>query len=84
MVVVIQNMTPVPRHAYRLGLPAGGHWDEVLNSDSEHYGGSNLGNLGGVMATTQSWHGQPASAELTLPPLATVVLRPAATEPPAG
>jgi 1,4-alpha-glucan branching enzyme len=84
VVVVIQNMTPVPRHAYRLGLPAGGHWDEVLNSDSEHYGGSNLGNLGGVMATTQSWHGQPASAELTLPPLATVVLRPAATEPPAG
>jgi 1,4-alpha-glucan branching enzyme len=54
----------------------------VLNSDSEHYGGSNLGNLGGVMATTQSWHGQPASAELTLPPLATLVLLPAT--PPDG
>ena len=73
--VVVLNMTPVPRHAYRLGLPSTGHWEEALNSDSEHYGGSNLGNLGGVVADEPGWHGQPASAELTLPPLAALVLR---------
>ena len=49
---------------------------EVLNSDSEHYGGSNVGNLGGLDASDQSWHGQPASVSLVLPPLATVVLVP--------
>ncbi len=76
-VVVVLNMTPVPRHGYRLGLPAAGRWQEALNSDSEHYGGSNLGNLGGVMAEEVSWHGQPASASLTLPPLSAVILRPA-------
>jgi 1,4-alpha-glucan branching enzyme len=74
-VVVVLNMTPVPRHDYRLGLPAAGRWVEALNSDSEHYGGSNVGNLGGVLAEDVSWHGQPASASLTLPPLAALVLR---------
>ncbi|HEX6140692.1 MAG TPA: 1,4-alpha-glucan branching protein GlgB, partial [Candidatus Limnocylindria bacterium] len=77
MLVVVQNLTPVPRHGYRLGMPAAGHWEEALNSDSEHYGGSNLGNLGGVVAGDPGWHGQPASATLTLPPLATLFLRPA-------
>jgi 1,4-alpha-glucan branching enzyme len=72
--VVVLNMTPVPRQGYRLGLPATGRWEEALNSDSEHYGGSNLGNLGGVLAEEVSWHGQPASASLTLPPLAALVL----------
>jgi 1,4-alpha-glucan branching enzyme len=47
---------------------------ELLNSDSEHYGGSNVGNLGGLLAEDRSWHGQPASAELTLPPLGAVIL----------
>ena len=74
--VVVLNLTPVPRSGYRLGLPRGGRWMEVLNSDSEHYGGSNLGNLGGIEATDDSWHGQPASAELTLPPLSGLILRP--------
>ncbi len=74
-VVVILNMTPVPRYGYRLGLPVAGRWVEALNSDSEHYGGSNIGNLGGVLAEEESWHGQPASASLTLPPLAALVLR---------
>jgi 1,4-alpha-glucan branching enzyme len=74
-VVVVLNMTPVPRHGYRLGLPSAGRWEEALNSDSEHYGGSNLGNLGGVLATEPGWHGQPASAALTLPPLSALVLR---------
>jgi 1,4-alpha-glucan branching enzyme len=77
LAVIVQNLTPVPRQAYRLGVPRAGHWDEVLNSDSEHYGGSNLGNLGGLQAEQQPWHGQPASVELTLPPLATLVLVPA-------
>jgi 1,4-alpha-glucan branching enzyme len=74
-VVVVLNMTPVPRHAYRLGLPASGRWEEALNTDSEHYGGSNLGNLGGVVADAPGWHGQPASAELSLPPLSALILR---------
>jgi 1,4-alpha-glucan branching enzyme len=73
--VVVMNMTPVPRHDYRLGLPAAGQWDETLNSDSEHYGGSNVGNLGGVDAGEPGWHGQPASAVLTLPPLSILVLK---------
>jgi 1,4-alpha-glucan branching enzyme len=74
--VVVQNLTPVPRQGYRLGVPSAGSWREALNSDSEHYGGSNLGNLGTIAAGATSWHGQPASLELTLPPLATLVLLP--------
>jgi 1,4-alpha-glucan branching enzyme len=65
----------VPRHDYRLGLPAAGRWVEALNSDSEHYGGSNVGNLGGVVTEEVGWHGQPTSATLTLPPLAALILR---------
>ncbi len=76
VVAVVQNLTPVPRFDYRLGLPRGGTWVEVLNTDSEHYGGSNVGNLGGLFAEEVSWHGQPASVALTLPPLSTVILRP--------
>ena len=74
--VAVMNMTPVPRHDYRLGLPSGGRWVEAINSDSEHYGGSNLGNLGGVLATEESRHGQPFSASLTLPPLGGLILVP--------
>jgi 1,4-alpha-glucan branching enzyme len=73
--VVVLNLTPVPRHGYRLGLPSAGRWVEALNSDSEHYGGSNLGNLGGVEAADEPMHGQPASATLTLPPLGGLILR---------
>ena len=75
--VVVLNLTPVPRTDYRLGLPRGGRWVEALNSDSEHYGGSNLGNLGGIDAGDAGWHGQPHSGTLTLPPLAGLILRPA-------
>ena len=76
LVVVILNLTPVPRHGYRLGLPVAGEWEEALNSDSEHYGGSNVGNLGAIHAEETGWHGQPASALLTLPPLGALILRP--------
>jgi 1,4-alpha-glucan branching enzyme len=76
LAVIVLNLTPVPRLDYRLGLPRAGRWIEALNSDSEHYGGSNLGNLGGVEALDESWHGQPASAVLTLPPLSGLILKP--------
>jgi 1,4-alpha-glucan branching enzyme len=71
------NFSPVPRPDYRLGLPAGGRWRELLNTDSELYGGSGIGNLGGVVAEAKPWHDQPFSAEVTLPPLGVVWLVPA-------
>ena len=70
------NFSPVPRPGYRLGLPQGGRWRELLNTDSTHYGGSEVGNLGGVEAREQRWHEQPFSAEVTLPPLGVVWLVP--------
>ncbi|MBN9510080.1 MAG: 1,4-alpha-glucan branching protein GlgB [Alphaproteobacteria bacterium] len=74
-VLVVCNFTPVPRTGYRLGLPRAGHWREVLNSDAATYGGGNVGNGGGVDAVAEGSHGLPASAVLTLPPLATLVLQ---------
>ena len=71
-VAVVSNFTPVPRHGYRIGLPFAGSWREIVNTDAGRYGGSNLGNLGGVTAATESSHGLPASATVVLPPLATV------------
>ncbi len=73
-VAVISNFTPVPRHGYRIGLPLEGFWREILNTDSEEYGGSGLGNLGGVVALPRPSHGLAASAEILVPPLATVFL----------
>jgi len=75
-VVVVANFTPVPRGGYRVGVPAPGFYHELLNSDSAHYGGSNLGNAGGLPADDISWQGQPYSVLLTLPPLAVVFLKP--------
>jgi 1,4-alpha-glucan branching enzyme len=74
MVVVALNMTPVERR-YRLGFPAGGRWNEVLNSDAAVYGGLNRGNLGGVVTEAVGWHGQEQSALVTLPPLSAVIFR---------
>jgi 1,4-alpha-glucan branching enzyme len=71
-VVVACNFTPVPRTGYRIGLPQAGTWREVFNSDSEHYGGSGMGNFGAVQAGHDGSHGLPASADVTLPPLACV------------
>jgi 1,4-alpha-glucan branching enzyme len=67
LVAVIANMTPVPRHQYRVPLPADGTWKEMVNSDALQYGGSGLGNLGAVIA-------KDGGASLTLPPLATIML----------
>ncbi len=74
-VVAVCNFTPVPRERYRIGVPHGGAWREILNTDAEIYGGSNLGNGGWVQAEQQPAHAQPYSLQLTLPPLATVLLR---------
>ncbi|MCE8029213.1 1,4-alpha-glucan branching protein GlgB [Halomonas daqingensis] len=76
--LIVANMTPVPRHDYRVGVPRAGAWEEIINSDAACYGGSNLGNLGRLEAAEQPLHGQPASLELTLPPLAVIILRPLA------
>lgn len=70
------NFTPVVRSEYRIGVPNGGSWDERLNTDSEFYGGSNVGNGGGMVADDIGWHGFPHSLNLTLPPLAVVVFKP--------
>jgi 1,4-alpha-glucan branching enzyme len=68
-VLVICNFTPVPRFNYRIGVPAGGFWEEVLNSDAKEYGGSGVGNAGGAEASQIPFHGRPYSLSLTLPPL---------------
>ncbi len=73
-VVVVANMTPVERRI-RVGLPAGGQWAEILNSDAAIYGGGNRGNLGGLKAENRPWHGQGHSAMVTLPPLGVVYFR---------
>ncbi|WP_447980692.1 1,4-alpha-glucan branching protein GlgB [Candidatus Nitrospira bockiana] len=74
-ILCIGNFTPVPRERYRIGVPAAGWYRELLNSDSQLYGGSNLGNGGGVEAEAVPWHGQPYSILLTLPPLAMLFLK---------
>jgi 1,4-alpha-glucan branching enzyme len=74
-VVVVCNFTPVPRIGYRLGVPTPGFWRELLNSDAKEYGGSGMGNFGGVLAEKQEVHGRPYSLNLILPPLAAVFLK---------
>jgi 1,4-alpha-glucan branching enzyme len=72
-VVVVVNFSPVPREAFRLGVPAPGNYTERLNTDSRYYGGSDVGNEGGVQAQTSANHGQPYSLSINLPPLAALV-----------
>jgi 1,4-alpha-glucan branching enzyme len=74
-VLIVCNFTPVPRPFYRVGVPLGGFWRELLNSDAREYGGSGLGNLGGLPAETVPAHGRPYSLNLVLPPLAAVFLK---------
>ena len=75
------NFTPVARYGYRVGAPAGGRWRELANSDAAEYGGSGVGNLGGVLAEETPAHGRPFSLSLTLPPLAAVFLKPEVQSP---
>ena len=74
--VCVVNFAGVPHEAYRLGVPVGGAWDEVLNTDAEVYGGSGVGNLGQVSAQDVGSHGLPASVVLRVPPLGAIWLRP--------
>jgi 1,4-alpha-glucan branching enzyme len=74
-IVFACNFTPVPREKYSVGVPAAGYYREILNSDSEFYGGSNMGNAGGVMATNVKSHGRPYTISITLPPLAVVAFK---------
>jgi 1,4-alpha-glucan branching enzyme len=76
-VLFVLNLTPVPRERYRVGAPVPGYYRELLNTDAGLYGGSNLGNGGGVTAEGLAWQGQPHCLVLTLPPLAAVVFKPA-------
>jgi 1,4-alpha-glucan branching enzyme len=74
--VIACNFTPVPRQKYHLGVPRAGWYQEIFNSDSSYYAGSNMGNFPGIMAEASEAHGRPASLNVTLPPLGVVVLKP--------
>ncbi|MCO5052489.1 MAG: 1,4-alpha-glucan branching protein GlgB [Verrucomicrobiae bacterium] len=75
-IVVILNLTPVPRRRYRIGMPRPGKWLEAFNSDAAIYGGSNVGNYGSVTAEDLDWHNQSYSAEFTLPPMSIMSFKP--------
>jgi 1,4-alpha-glucan branching enzyme len=77
VLVCVANFAAIPHENYRIGLPRGGTWKEIINTDAEHYGGSGVGNLGTVHADDFGAHGLPASATLTVPPLGALWLRPA-------
>ncbi|MCU0513704.1 MAG: 1,4-alpha-glucan branching protein GlgB [Anaerolineae bacterium] len=81
-IVVVCNFTPIVREGYRIGVPQSGYYAEVMNSDSEYYGGSNTGNNGGVHSEPLSWHQYPQSLRLRLPPLSILLLR-LSPQPPA-
>ncbi len=72
--VCIANLSPIPRHGFRVGLPSQGPFQEILNTDADVYGGTNMGNMGEVIPEPVSWHGMDQSALLTLPPLAVLWL----------
>ncbi|MFC6094685.1 1,4-alpha-glucan branching protein GlgB [Saccharothrix lopnurensis] len=76
LLACVANFAGMPHHDYRVGLPLPGRWREVLNTDSEGYGGSGVGNMGSVEAAEEPWHGRPASAVLQLPPSAVLWLVP--------
>jgi 1,4-alpha-glucan branching enzyme len=73
-VLMVANLTPVPRLNYRIGVPWAGWWRESLNTDATSYGGSGMGNAGRAHADEIPSHGHPASVSLTLPPLGTIML----------
>ncbi|MET1024428.1 MAG: 1,4-alpha-glucan branching protein GlgB [Pseudoxanthomonas sp.] len=74
-VLAVSNFTPMPRYGYHVGVPRAGKWREILNSDSGHYGGSNVGNAGAVDTQAVPMHGHAQSLALTLPPLSTIWLK---------
>ncbi len=76
LMACVVNFSAVPHHDYRVGLPVGGTWSEVINTDALEYGGSGVGNFGAVQAEQIEWHGRPFSASLSVPPLGAVWFRP--------
>jgi 1,4-alpha-glucan branching enzyme len=74
-IITIVNMTPTPRHGYQIGVPHAGRWKEILNSDSAHFAGSNVGNLGLLETISEARHGFEQSLRLTLPPLGAILLK---------
>src|SRR5262249_5533451 len=76
LMVVVCNFTPVPRDGYRIGVPLGGNYREVLNTDSSYYGGSTVGNSGVVRAYDEPYAGRPHHLSLRLPPLGVIYLKP--------
>ncbi len=82
VVASVVNFSGIPHYDYRVGLPHGGSWNEILNTDAGVYGGSGVGNLGSVTAEEVPWHGQPFSASITVPPTAAVWFEPDSSRPP--
>ncbi len=76
-ILVVVNATPIPRPSYRLGIPQGGAWEEILNTDADKYAGSDCVTRDKVEASSEGYHGRPYSLELSIPPLATIFYRPA-------
>jgi 1,4-alpha-glucan branching enzyme len=75
-ILVVVNATPTPQYNYRLGVPVAGSWEELINTDAAEYGGSGLGNFGGVATAPLDSHDHHQSVVLTLPPLAAIALAP--------
>jgi 1,4-alpha-glucan branching enzyme len=74
-IIVVCNLTPVPRFGYRIGVPDPGFYSELINSDAVDYWGSGMGNYGGVQSENVAWHGHYHSISLTLPPLSTMMFK---------
>jgi 1,4-alpha-glucan branching enzyme len=75
MIVFVVNATPMVRHDYRLGVPTSGFYREIINTDAETYGGSNVGNYGGAQSEDRQWMGREHSIMIHLPPLATLAFK---------
>jgi len=75
LVLIVCNFTPVARRDYHVGVPVGGPWKEILNSDALEYGGGGLGNAGAAEAVPVPFHGQGQSLSLRLPPLAVLIFK---------
>jgi 1,4-alpha-glucan branching enzyme len=76
VVACIANFSALPHLKYQIGLPRAGRWRELLNTDAAIYGGSGVGNMGGIEAVPEPYHGRPASAIITVPPLGVLWLAP--------
>jgi 1,4-alpha-glucan branching enzyme len=76
VIACIANFSAIPHLGYKVGLPVAGRWREIINTDAIVYGGSGVGNLGGIEAEPEPWHGLPASASITVPPLGVLWLTP--------